>query len=125
MPKHTTARRLPRPGDTVFVMDRNRRVYARDEQGRPYGNPLYREYWVPRTVASETRLSLILDNGVKIKKADPGTGICLNEDELNDEMWLHEYRYTVERAVARLTDAKALKQIAVLAGLTLPDTVSE
>ena len=122
MAQKTVKKTLPKVGDTVFVFDALRRVYAKDDAGRPYGQPIYREYWVPRTVVSENRASLILDNGRKIKKSDPNPGICLNEQELNDKVWLHEHRYTVERAVATLSDVAALKQIAVLAGLSLPDS---
>jgi len=75
---------------------------------------------VPRTVVSENRASLILENGTKIKKSAPNPHICFNAKEVDDKVWLHEHRYTVERAVATLGDADALKQIAVLAGLSLP-----
>lgn len=121
MAQKTAKRTLPKVGDSVFIFDALRRVYAKDDAGRPYGQPIYREYWVPRTVVSENRASLILENGMKIKKSAPNLNICLNTQELDDKVWLHEHRYTVERAVATLSDVAALKQIAVLAGLSLPD----
>lgn len=119
----STQAAMPPPaiGDTVFIYNSNRRVYAKDEKGNQYGQPLYRQQWVTKTITSETRFSFILDDGTKIKKSTPPESVCLTRQALEDKIWLQAYLFDIERAVGRVRDVNTLKQIAKLAGLDLPD----
>ena len=101
-------------GSTVWIFDENHRVYQRDEKGRQYGGPIYREHFVPRKIASETSRSWIVCG----EKYDKKTlrGLYVTKDQIDLKCWENVHRYKIVRAVEHSCDAKTLKAIAELIG---------
>lgn len=98
-------------GSTIWIFDQNRRVY-RDNRSRP----VYREYWRPIKITSETTRSWITEWGQKIPKKGEHHGVCFTEKEVDDKSWVEENRYKISEAVNRMRDAETLRAVAKLAG---------
>ena len=99
-------------GDTVYVFDVNRRVYPKDASlGR---SPIYREHFRPIRIASETRVSWVLDDGRRVNKKTLG-GI-FSPAQIDDACYVQANRYEIIRTIERCRDAALLRQIAALIG---------
>ena len=105
-------------GDTVWVFDTNRRVYPKDD-----GGPIYREHFRPLKITGETRASWLLEEGLKIDKANgqlrkpsPSGWYGLSQrvysaSEVEDACFVEAHRYPLSRAVQRCEDAAALRTL--------------
>lgn len=100
-------------GSTVFVYDGNSRVYKRDERGRAYGPPIWREHWREHEIISETTRSWVLMNGTKINKKNPGNNVCFSVEELDKLAWVVKHRYKLAEVITRGgVTYEQLKQVA-------------
>lgn len=103
----------------VWVFDSNRRVYRRDEDGRPYGGPIWREHWRRHEIVGETTRSWITKHGTKIPKKG-GYGIAFTEEEIDRAAYIQDNRHRIADRVLRLDDHDTLKRIAELVGYEAP-----
>lgn len=105
-------------GDTVWVFDVNRRVYAPARPGRLWadGGPIYREHFRPVVIESETSRSWVTVSGTKYSKKDRPHGIYIDQQEIDDACWVNDHRYKVSSLVDRCQDPAILRQIAALVG---------
>lgn len=111
-------------GDTVYVMDRNRRIY----EDRTV---VYRKHFVPVKIEEETRDSFVIRyNGRAIRIAkkeaaitsmvrprilDVGVqGIYLSAQAMEDEIFVHEHRAKAAEAVLRASVDTLRKVVALL-----------
>lgn len=95
-------------GDKVWQYDVNRRTYARDEHGKAYGGPIYRESWYAYQIVDETSKSFVLSNGNKLPKR--GTYVT-SEEELDQQVFVHENGYKIAEKVRYCHDYKTLKEV--------------
>lgn len=93
-----------------WVFDINRRVYRRNENGKPCGGPIWREHWREMKIVGETKVSWITEWGKKIPKKG-GQGICFSERELEEASWVQENRHRLSDAVLSLNDFTTLKAV--------------
>lgn len=109
-------------GQTVWVLDTNRRVYTKAQSA-----PIYREYFTPHKVIGETSVSWLLEHALKIDKR---TGllrkpspqgyfglhprIYISSAEVEDACYVNDHCYTIGRAVQGCKDAEILRQIKAL-----------
>jgi hypothetical protein len=116
-----------RIGSTVWIFDRNHRVYPRNASGAAVGGPIYREHFRPHTIESETPRSWVLDGGLKVPKTggdvrEAGGGrygktiIYMSAEGVEDAIWRHENAYALGDHVRALTDVVVLKKVAALTG---------
>jgi hypothetical protein len=101
-------------GETVYIYDGNRRRY--DERGRI----IERECYAPLVVIGETKVSWVLENGVKVNKKKPGDAV-LDAEGVERALWIKEHRHKIAGIVDRLTiyqdgDYEKLRQIAEIIG---------
>jgi hypothetical protein len=130
-------------GSKVWVLDENRREYARNTEGRTVGSPLRRPMWVEWEIVGVTfrswvaipRYRVELYDGdlksersvVKIPKshekptytaASDGFRwplVALTPQAVEDDVWAHEHGYKVLEAV-RNADTATQRKIAELLG---------
>lgn len=98
----------------VWIYDENRRTYARDENGKTYGSPIYRESWVKYEITDETSRSWITEYGRKIPKKPneiESRYLAFDETELEDRIWVHDNAYKISEKV-RSADAETLRKVA-------------
>lgn len=80
-------------GTDVWIFDRNRRVYRKNDRGYSYGAPLYREKWVRLKIVGETSRSWVVDSHLmlKIPKKGPSSrrseGVMLWSRPSASEPW--------------------------------------
>ena len=100
-------------GDTVWVFNENRRIYARDEKGKSLGGgPIWREHWEKGEILSETSRSWVLRYGEKVpKKGHDPRKYAFSLADIEDQAFVHENRYRISMAVSRNTDAAKLRTI--------------
>ncbi len=116
-------------GDRVWWFDQNKRVYERDEKGRPVGRPIWREHWRELAVIGETRVSWLVgypgakveDHGFKLPKRDFADGKCpsgwaLSLEHIEERSWVEEHRWQIGDALDRCEDPAVLRQVAALVG---------
>lgn len=116
-------------GDTVWLFDENRRVYAprKEGQGLSSGPPIFREHFVPHEIVGETIRTWLVGKGTleNVRKKDltyrhwngGRVRIFTSEQEVDDACYVHDTRHKIGRAVERCRDAVLLKQIAALVGV--------
>jgi hypothetical protein len=107
-------------GATVYKFDENARVYARDKEGRRFGNPLRRPSWVPKTIVGQTSRSWIVGEHEwekeKLPKKGPRKhGWAYSLKEVEDDVWLSHNRYKLKEAVGRAT-VDQLREVARIIG---------
>lgn len=114
---------MKRP-ERVWIFDENRRVYAKDANGKSVGGgPIWREHWREEEIVDETPKSWVARYGAKIPKKDPSPSrYCFSEDELNRKAWVQENRHRIADALYRVDDYDALTQVAALIGYQNPNT---
>ena len=110
-------------GSTLWWFDNNRRVYARDAQGRAVGGSIHREHWRATKIVGESRLSWITDDHRKFAKAtltsrdNYGTVRAVASlAKVEAECWIHDHRYAISEAVRKCEDIEALRAVAALVG---------
>jgi hypothetical protein len=130
-------------GDKVWVLDENRREYARNAEGRNVGSPLRRPMWVEWEIVDGTSRSWIaipsyrveLYDGdlkaersiVKIPKSFDkpfyratsdgfqNKVFALTAQAVEDDVWRHDHAHKMLEAV-RNADTATLRKIAELLG---------
>ena len=88
----------PAIGSTIYIFDRNHRVYRKDAHGRSMGGPIWREHWRPVTITGETSRSRLCDN-VKLPKK--GGRWIADPAEIDRQAWAHEHKYRIGEMVQR------------------------
>jgi hypothetical protein len=116
---------MPQIGDTVYLFDENRRVYARNGAGRSSGGPIYREHFLPYLIVGEEKRSWILDKEGRVGGGAPWPGKTsktkvMTEEEVEAACWRNDHRMAVSDAVRRCEDTEVLKQVAALVGYVPP-----
>jgi len=101
-------------GETVYIYDGNRRRY--DERGRI----IERECYAPLKVVAETKISWVLENGVKVNKKTPGDAV-LDAAGVERVMWMRANVHGIGDAVRRVNvyseeGYDLIRQIASLIG---------
>lgn len=115
-----TEKQLLKVGDTVLVFDLNHRVYRRDDKGRSFGSPIYREHFVPTEIVGETSRSWILRRyNKKVPKATL-EGIYTPQ-QADEQSWVQEHRHRIADAICFVRDVGTLKKVAELVGYKEPD----
>jgi hypothetical protein len=107
-------------GDTVWVWDGNVRVYK--DKG---GGPDFRSSFVAHVIFKETRSSWLLDgDGWDALKVDKKTlelrganlfgkrrKVFVSPQEIEDDIFVNDYRHRIATAVERCQDATTLRAI--------------
>lgn len=103
----------PKVGDPVWVFDENRRVYAKDKDGKSNGGgPIWREHWEKSEIVSETSRSWILRYGIKVpKNGHNSTRFAFSLACIEEQAFVHENRYRISMEVSRSNDAAKLRTI--------------
>jgi hypothetical protein len=107
-------------GDTVWVFDKNRRVYPPRVVGDGgFRFPIWREHWQPLKVVGETSRSWLLDGWDKLKvpkvNADPRR-FAFSQAEIDEQAWLHENHYRIISKIQYSSDTQLFREIAALIG---------
>lgn len=107
-------------GSTIWIFDERNRVYKRDEYGRAYGGPIWREHWTPATITRETSRSWVTGQGwnerkISKKNANPSI-VAFSPEEIDRAAYVHDNAARIADEVQRLRDYGRLKQIATLLG---------
>lgn len=122
-----------RVGDTAWVFDENRRVYADPKPGDiwPRGGPIYREHFRSVTVVGETRVSWLIDHyetaregriETRVNKKDHtyakwggGRGrLYTSQAEVDDACFVHDERSRIASAVQQCPEAGVLRTVKAL-----------
>lgn len=109
------AKTNPCVGGFVWIFDINVRKYRRDENGRSFGGPIWREHWVRHEITGETSRSWITNRNKKIPKSG-GRGIAFCEEDIDRAAFVEENRYRIGQAVGAIRDYDLLKKVADLIG---------
>lgn len=113
-------------GDPVWVFDRSRRVYARDDYGKSMGGPIFREHFRETTITGETAKSWIVwgqkipKAGGDVRKSAAGvhgrTTVYMTLAAVDAAVFLNDHRHKISRAVDACADSAVLRQVAALVG---------
>jgi hypothetical protein len=90
---------MPQVGDTIWIFDENRRVYARDASGKMFGAAIWREHWRPTKITGETKVSWVTRDGMKINKKKPGGNVALDEAAIDRACYVKDNRHRIGVAV--------------------------
>jgi len=102
-------------GDTVWIFDENHRVYRKDENGRSFGGPIYREHWVPTKITGETTRSWLIGYGEKIpKKGWNPRAVAFSLQEVEEQAYVMDNRHRLGDRVRDLRDAPTMRAIAAI-----------
>lgn len=106
---------MPKIGDTVWWFNENRRVYHRNDEGRPTGSPIYREHFEQLEILGETKQSWIIGcpgdtKGRKFKKIDT-RDLCFTIEELQDRVYVKENQFKIADKIRSCKDANVLKAV--------------
>lgn len=100
-------------GSEIWRYDENRRVYSKDGKG----GPLFREKWHKVEILGETSRSWITSYyKEKVPKKGAHPRWAFAESEIDDACFVHDHRWKIIRAIERVYDADALRQIAAIVG---------
>jgi hypothetical protein len=105
-------------GSEVWILNPNRRVYRKDENGRSFGGPIHREMWEPDKIVGETSRSWIIGEWRKLKlsKKGPWHGIAFSREEADQISYVEDNGYRVSEMV-RKANYDQLKRIEAILGL--------
>ena len=102
-------------GMKIWVFDQMHRIYARDEYGKEYGSPIYREYFKPTTIKDETTRSWIIGPwNQKIPKKnfiESQRTFLLSEAAIDKAVWVRENRYKISSRIGVCEHYETLKEI--------------
>lgn len=107
----------PHIGMPLWFFDDNRRVYKTNENGRPYGGPIWREHWRKVEIIGETRISWIIAYEgspfelTRIKKKEFPGHFATSEEQINEQAYIVVNRKDVIDALYRLQDYAKFKAI--------------
>ena len=103
---------MPKVGDTIWIFDINRRVYARDADGRATDGSIWREHWRPMVIVVETSRSWLTDYGAKVAKrgTDP-RNVAFSEAEIDRAGWVRDNAHRISERVMECRDFETLKAI--------------
>lgn len=96
----------PKVGGVIWVYDVNRRVYAKDQEGRSVGSPIWRDHWREVKIASETSRSWVSQFGDKYpKKRDywQKRYCAFSQDEIDELEWEQAHAHQIRMAVYNMT----------------------
>jgi hypothetical protein len=103
---------MTKVGDTIWIFDINRCVYARDADGRATGGPIWREHWRPVVIVGETSRSWLTDYGNKIAKSGTDPRLVLfSEAEIDRAGWVRDNVRRISERVMACSDLEKLKAI--------------
>ena len=99
-------------GGTIWQFDLNRRIYKPKQPGEKhsYGGPIYAEHWRPVEIKSETSRSWVTIHG-KAPKTGPHGGWAFTQNELDDDVWIHDNRHRLSSAVMLCRDIDKLRAV--------------
>lgn len=105
---------------TYYTFDLNRRVYARDGNGRSHGGPIYAEHFRPIKIVGENEREYICEYGTINKRSKKYTvgrdkWEIYTEEEREAAIWRNNHRHRLTRHIERIQDVALLKKIAELA----------
>jgi hypothetical protein len=105
-------------GSEVWILNPNRRVYRKDENGRSFGGPIHREMWEADKIVGETSRSWIIGEWRKLKipKKGPWDGIAFSREEADQISYREDNRNRVAEMV-RKASYDQLKRIEAILGL--------
>jgi hypothetical protein len=105
----------PKIGGTIWYFDHNHRVYRKvpGHYWKTEGGPIYREYWRPVEILSETRVSWLTRLGKCPKRG--GRGWALTKREVDLDVWANENRHRIVSHVQR-SNVKELATISRIMG---------
>jgi hypothetical protein len=105
-------------GSEVWILNPNRRVYRKDENGRSFGCPIHREMWEADKIVGETSRSLIIGEWRKLKipKKGPWNGIAFSREEADQISYVEDNRNRVAEMVRKVSYDQ-LKRIEAILGL--------
>lgn len=119
---HMTDKNKPHIGMKLWEFDENRRVYARDKDGKCYGSPIWREHWVEVEILGETSVSWLVGGSYlkdwpnAEKRADklpkrnfPGK-YAVSEEEIDKRAFVED-RYRLAKMVDACHDYDTLKKV--------------
>lgn len=104
-------------GDTIYQFSENYRVYAKDENGRATGAPIYAEHFRPvKIVGEEKRSWVVNDHPPKVGKnrVDAERSHWFTTEGKAAAIWLHANGWRTAEAVRRCYDIGTVKAIAEL-----------
>jgi len=105
----------PKVGDSVWLLNQNRRMYRKDSSGRGYGSPIHAEMWEEDKIVSETSRSWIIGDWRKIKVPKSGrlAGIAFSREEADQISYVADNQYRVSEMVRRANfqQLKAIESI--------------
>ena len=103
----------PRVGGTVWVFDINRRVYTQPKVG--WGKIIWKEYWRPTTIVSETSRSWVLKGDEKIPKRGWSPRlVAFSQAEIDERAYVEENRHQISERVRRVENPAVLRAIEAL-----------
>ncbi len=104
--------------ESVWFFDVNHREYTTpSDPVRVWGDLIWRRHWRQIKVIGETSRSWVLNNGVKLpKKGAWPSNYVLTDAEVDDRVWVHDYRFKIDDAVRRCNHAGTLRRVAELVG---------
>ena len=91
-------------GDTIWLHDINRRVYAKDVNGRSVGAPIFSEQFTPYVISGETKKSWLITWGTQLIRVNKETmrstdrfGGCSWHTEAGkvEQIWFHEHHHKI------------------------------
>lgn len=109
-------------GDTIWLFDDNRRVYADRKPGEAYtgSGPTYLGHWYPVSIAAETKRSWVTEHGRKIPK-NLGSVYSSHAWSWDDVMrfdYINNHRHRIADMVRRCDNYRSLVIIADTLGYT-------
>ena len=88
-------------GNFIWIFDINYRVYKKEESGRSFGAPIWKDHWRKYVIVGETSRSWIIDRwDTKIPKKG-GHGIAFSEEEINKLAFVEENKYRIAKMVEK------------------------
>ena len=102
---------MPKIGDSVWVFNQNRRVYAKAPRGQYVGAPIWREHWEEREIIDETRVSWVLRGGGKIKKSANPRAVAFSEEEIDRRAFVKEKQVVFAGHIRECASYEAMKEI--------------
>lgn len=111
----------PHIGMKVWRFDENRRVYARNADGKASGGPIWREHWVEAQIIGETRASWLIGHAGEIKpwmlksadkiaKRDWPADIAVSQEDIDRKSFVED-RWELAHRVQNCRDYDTLKAI--------------
>ena len=125
------SRVLPKVGDTVYLFNENRRVYRKDESGKSFGSPIYREHFLPIRVTGENARVLFLNDHTTFvinKKSGLArvggyqTEPFFTQKEMEDACFIKENSIVVSEQIRKLwNDNRGAEKLMKIMAILFPE----